>query len=82
MLNQYKEIFELRHPEVTREPTAEKATFMRDKAEVSTRAMFATYKTRSNQQWINKVKRAEWKEGVDPTFEGTTERWTKWEASL
>ena len=70
----HKEIFELRHPEVTREPTAEKATFMRDKAEVSTRAMFATYKTRSNQQWINKVKRAEWKEGVDPTFEGTTEK--------
>ena len=70
----HREIFELRHPEVTKEPTAEKATYMRDRAEVSTKAMFATYQTRSNQQWINKVKKADWKEGVDPQFAGTTEK--------
>ena len=70
----HREIFELRHPEVTKEPTAEKATYMRDRAEVSTKAMFATYQTRSNQQWINKVKKADWQEGVDPQFAGTTEK--------
>ena len=34
--------------------------------------MFSTYKSRANQQWINAVKKADWEEGVEPNFQGTT----------
>ena len=65
-------LYELQHPEVLREPSIKEARNMYEKSEVCTRAMFSTYKSRANQQWINAVKKADWEEGVEPNFQGTT----------
>ena len=51
---------------------------MYEKSEVCTKAMFSMYKSRANQQWINGqrsgVYKADWEEGVEPTFQGTTDK--------
>ena len=65
-------LYELQHPEVLREPSIKEARSMYEKSEVCTRAMFSTYKSRANQQWINAVKKSDWTEGVEPDFQGTT----------
>ena len=71
-----REIFELESPEVIREPTEREALNMYDRAEVSTKAHFMTYKQKAKQQWINEMKKAEWTEteteGTKPTFNGST----------
>lgn len=39
----------------------------------STKSFFRSYKDAAKQQWINGVKTTdEWKEGIEPTFTGTT----------
>ena len=68
-----KRLYELQHPEVLREPSIQEARNMYEKSEVCTKAMFSTYKSRANQQWINAIKKATWEEGVDPDFRGTTQ---------
>ena len=40
----------------------------RDRSDTSTRAFFSSYKSIAKQQWINSVKRADWREGEEPTF--------------
>ena len=67
-----KEIFEKKHPEVLREPTEKEARGMYDRSEISSKAMFATYKSQAKQQWINSMQQAQWEEGKDPVFTGTT----------
>ena len=44
-----------------------------EKSEVCTEAMFSTYKSRANQQWINAIKKSTWEEGIEPNFRGTTQ---------
>jgi hypothetical protein len=68
-----KQLYELQHPEVLREPSIQEARSMYEKSEVCSKAMFSTYKSRANQQWINSIKKASWEEGVDPVFNGTTQ---------
>ena len=48
-----KQLYELQHPEVLREPSIQEARSMYEKSEVCSKAMFSTYKSRANQQWIN-----------------------------
>ena len=55
---------------MTEIPNERKATSMYEKAEVSSRVMFLTYKAKAQQQWISKVKVNEWKEGEEPNFTG------------
>jgi hypothetical protein len=72
--NIQREIYELKHPEVTREPSEREARAMYERSEVCTRAMFSTYKSRAKQQWVNTVKKATWEEGKEPTFQGNTKK--------
>ena len=67
-----QELYELRHPEVKNPPTDKQAKYMYDKSEVCTRSMFSTYKDKMKQQWINKLKRNDWREDTPPNFSGTT----------
>ena len=67
-----KEIFEKKHPEVLREPTEKEARGMFERSEISSKAMFATYKGQAKQQWINTMKQAQWEEGKEPVFTGST----------
>jgi hypothetical protein len=68
-----KEVYELKHPEMERIPTARAARGMTDRSDASTKAMFTPYKTRSKKQWIGKVYKEKWKEGAKPAFEDQTE---------
>ena len=42
------------------------------KSDMCTRAMFKPYKAIAKQNWINKLKKGEWREGEDPSFQGHT----------
>ena len=68
-----KQLYELQHPEVLREPSIQEARSMYEKSEVCSKAMFSTYKSRANQQWINSIKKANWEEGKEPIFNGATQ---------
>ena len=46
---------------------------MYEKSEICSKAMFSTYKSRANQQWINSIKKANWEEGKEPIFNGATQ---------
>ena len=45
---------------------------MAEMSDNSTRAMFAPYKSRAKQQWINEIKTAVWKDGEKPQYTGST----------
>ena len=66
------ELYELRHPEKPPAPTQKEAIRMTEMSDNSTRAMFAPYKSRAKQQWINEIKTAVWKDGERPQYTGST----------
>ena len=68
-----RQLYELQHPEVLRKPSIQEARNMYEKSEVCTKAMFSTYKSRANQQWINAIKKSTWEEGIEQNFRGTTQ---------
>ena len=61
-----KKIQELRYPEIKREITEKQAHQMFERSDRCTAAMFKPYKDQAKQQWINKVAKTEWTEGVEP----------------
>ena len=65
-------LFKLQNPEST--PVHEEAQARRcaDRSDKCTRATFSSYKAIAKQQWINRTKKADWQEGVDPVFDGHT----------
>eukprot|EP00966_Prymnesium_polylepis_P028346 656033-Prymnesium_polylepis.1 len=63
-----QDIYHLKHPETRELPSDVSAYNMYERAEISSKAQFSTYKTQARRQWINEIKVAEWKEGVDPDF--------------
>ena len=67
-----RQLFELENAEVLHEPTEKQAKYMYDKAEVSSKAMFMTYKQKAKQQWINTIMKAKWEEGKEPEVSGST----------
>ena len=54
-----KELYELRHPEMRELPSDVRAYNMYERAEVSSKAQFSTYKQQAKKQWINEMKVAE-----------------------
>jgi len=65
-------LYELENPE--QKPLLSKSQSVNcfQKSDMCTRAMFKPYKAIAKQNWINKLKKAEWKEGEDPNFQGHT----------
>ena len=45
---------------------------MFDKSETSSRSMFAPYKSKCKQQWIDAIKKNEWKEDTESDFQEPT----------
>ena len=63
-----KELYELRNPEVLNPPTDREGFQMYERAEVCSRAMFSTYKDKAKQNWVGKLRKAQWEEGKEPTW--------------
>ena len=67
-----KELYELQTKEPPDVPKAHQAQRMFDKSEVSSRSMFAPYKSKMKQQWIDTMKKNDWQENTPPNFQETT----------
>ena len=61
-----REIHQLRHPETKQEITEQQAHGMFEKSDRCTRAMFLPYKDQAKKQWVNKLSKVDWQEGVEP----------------
>ena len=67
-----KHLFKLENPESTPLHEERQAKNCADRSDKSTRLFFSSYKALAKQQWINHMKKADWKEGIEPNFEGAT----------
>ena len=67
-----EKLFSLEHPETKNEECLKRQVASAQMSDVSTRRFFSTYKTAAKSQWINAIKKADWVDGVEPTFTGHT----------
>ena len=64
-----KEIYDLRNPEMVKEPSESMATRIWERSDASSKAMFQPYKASAMQQWVNEMYEEDWEEGRKPDFE-------------
>ena len=67
-----EKLFALQHPETKGDASLRSQVASAQMSDMSTKRFFRTYKSAAKQQWINKVKKADWQDGVEPTFAGHT----------
>ena len=64
-----REIYDLRNPEMVKEPSESMATRIWERSDASSKAMFQPYKASAMQQWVNEMYKEDWTEGKKPDFE-------------
>jgi len=67
-----KELYDLKFPEVQELPTNERAYSMHQSSDTCSKQQFMPYKQQAKRAWVNEMKVAEWEEGKEPNFTGTT----------
>ena len=72
-----KELYRLKYPETKEAVSAHRAHQMYQRSEVCSKQMFMPYKKQAQKAWVNEMKVAEWREGSEPNFSGTTNHTTQ-----
>ena len=69
---QQRKLYTLQNPEAKALFSTEKSLACFNMSDECTQAMFKPFKAIAKQNWVNKLKKADWKEGEEPNIQGVT----------